>query len=198
VEREDLLHPHHPGERAHLYRSHDLGSVEVEVGELLRALVHAWKPRLILETGTYKGVSARYLAEGCELNGFGKILSIERDAEKAAAARVALERHPSVEVVTADSVHFLERYDGDPFDFALLDSDLHARVVELRLLRDRNLLQGIAFIHDTSRLRAAGGMNDHPAFAAELDALGLPGIECPFSRGWRIVQVGMKAPISAP
>lgn len=44
-----------------------------EEGFLLMALVHATKPKLIVETGTHKGVSAAYMAEGLRLNGFGHL-----------------------------------------------------------------------------------------------------------------------------
>jgi predicted O-methyltransferase YrrM len=188
MKQESAIHPHHPAERAELFSAHDNGSIEVEYGDLLTALVRAWKPEQILETGTYRGIGARYLAEGCVANGFGRVVTLECIPRQAEEARTALAELP-VEVVCADSVAWLREYDGPPFQFAFLDSALGARVSELRLLRDRRLLDGIAFVHDTSRLRAAGGMPDRPNFTAQLDELGLGGIECPWSRGWRIFQM---------
>ena len=190
---ESATHPHHPDERAELFSAHDSGSIEVENGELLTALVRAWKPEVILETGTYRGVGARYLAEGCIANGFGRVVTLECVPRLAEKARAELAGLP-VEVICVESVPWLREYDGPPFHFAFLDSALEARVSELRLLRDRRLLDGIAFVHDTSRLRAAGGMPDHPRFPADLDELGMGGIECPWSRGWRMFQMHAEAP----
>ena len=40
------------------------GGIECEVGELLYGLVRALKPKHILETGTYHGLSSTYMALG--------------------------------------------------------------------------------------------------------------------------------------
>ena len=182
---ETAVHPHHPAERADLFTAHDGGSIEVENGLLLTALVRAWKCERILETGTHLGISTRYLAEGCVANGFGRVVTLEHLPYFAEKARRDLADLP-VDVVCADSVQWLQCYSGPKFDFAFLDSQLPSRVLELRILQERRLLDGIAFVHDTSRLRAAGGQRDDPTFPTALDALNLSGIECPWSRGWRM------------
>jgi hypothetical protein len=190
---ESDVHPHHPAERANLFSAHDASSIEVENGLLLTALVRVWKPDLILETGTSLGVSAQYLAEGCVANGFGRVVSLEYLPNIAEGARRKL-AHLPVDVICANSVAWLRAYEGPPFGMAFLDSELPTRVTELMLLQQRRLLYGIAFVHDTSRLRYEGGMKDDPMFPAALDALGLGGIECPWSRGWRMFQLPPAGP----
>jgi predicted O-methyltransferase YrrM len=192
--RESALHPHHPAERAERYSALDGGSVEEEVAELLAALVRTYKPELVLETGTYLGVAARVLATACRRNGLGRVVTLEADSDRAAAARHALADLSNVTVVCADSLSWLRAYQGPAFGLVVLDTDLAVRVEELRLLRQRGLALGPVFVHDTSRLRAAGGMADCPGYPAALAAaaveLGLPGVECPYSRGWRLFDLG--------
>jgi hypothetical protein len=48
------------------------------------------------------------------------------------------------------------------------------------------MARGPVFVHDTSRLRAEGGERDYPPFPQELDALNMPYVENPYSRGWRL------------
>src|SRR5215472_11494355 len=73
----------HP-ERWSMY---DSMTAEVEVLEFLRTLVTTTKPELVVETGTFLGVSTLYLAEGLRQNGFGKVVACEPDAEVFAAAQ---------------------------------------------------------------------------------------------------------------
>ena len=53
------------------------GSVECETGELLNAFVRRLKPINVLETGTYKGWSSAYMAEGLRENRMGNLITIE-------------------------------------------------------------------------------------------------------------------------
>ena len=73
----------HP-ERWHMY---DSMTAEAEVLEFLRTLVTTVKPTLIVETGSFLGVSTLWMAEGLRTNGFGKIISCEFDPVVFASAR---------------------------------------------------------------------------------------------------------------
>ena len=57
----------------------DSMTAEVEVLELLATLVTTVKPRLVVETGSFLGVSTEWIARGMERNGFGKVISCEFD-----------------------------------------------------------------------------------------------------------------------
>ena len=58
---------------------YDSMTAEVEVLEFLRTLVTTIKPNLVVETGTFMGVSTLWIAEAMRLNGFGRIISCEYD-----------------------------------------------------------------------------------------------------------------------
>ncbi len=49
------------------YEAFNDGSVEVEIGEFLHGMVRLLKPRYILESGTYFGISSSYLAQGLRI-----------------------------------------------------------------------------------------------------------------------------------
>ena len=183
---EKAVHRHHPQERADLYSSVDGGSVEIETGEMLAALVRTFKPELVLETGTFLGVAARIISEAMTRNGFGRLITLEMNANQANIARASLADLANVEVVTANALAWLNDYQGPPFGLVFLDSDASVRPIELALLHENGLAIGPVMVHDTSRLRAAGGMNDCPGYPVSLDALGLGGVECHGARGWRL------------
>jgi hypothetical protein len=50
----------------------DSMTAEVEVLEFIATLVTTIKPRLVVETGSFLGVSTEWIARGLERNGFGK------------------------------------------------------------------------------------------------------------------------------
>src|ERR1700751_4993449 len=77
----------HP-ERWSMY---DSMTAEVEVLEFLRTIITTIKPNLVVETGTFMGVSTLWIAEALRLNGFGRIISCEYDAKMFAAAREKIE-----------------------------------------------------------------------------------------------------------
>ena len=73
----------HP-ERWSMY---DSMTAEVEVLEFLRTLVTTTKPNLVVETGTFLGVSTLWIAEALRINGFGRIVSCEYDPQVFATAK---------------------------------------------------------------------------------------------------------------
>src|ERR1700741_2792930 len=65
----------HP-ERWHMY---DSMTAEVEVLDFLKAIVTTIKPELVVETGTFSGLSTLRIAEGLKANGFGRVITCEYD-----------------------------------------------------------------------------------------------------------------------
>jgi prolipoprotein diacylglyceryl transferase len=63
-------------ERWHMF---DSMTAEVEVLEFLKCLVTTMKPQLVVETGTFLGISTLWIAEGLKQNGFGKVITCEND-----------------------------------------------------------------------------------------------------------------------
>src|SRR5215475_7455727 len=70
-----------------LWSMYDSMTAEVEVLEFLRTLVTTAKPNLVVETGTFMGVSTLWIAEALRLNGRGRIVSCEYDPQVFATAR---------------------------------------------------------------------------------------------------------------
>ncbi|HEX2085885.1 MAG TPA: O-methyltransferase [Solirubrobacteraceae bacterium] len=90
------------------------------VGRLLEFLVWALRPRLVLEIGTYSGYSA--LSMGRALPPGGRIITLERDPDRAAFARRHVERHGRISVREGDALETIASLDG-PFDMVFIDAD---------------------------------------------------------------------------
>jgi len=194
------LHPHHPEELAGLYHTLDEGSTELEVLQFLAALVCLFKPRRILETGTWQGFGTLTLASAARANGFGRITSLETNAFQLEAARRRLHAHDPrleglVDLVNASSLDYLQRPGLEPFDLCFLDSGLEVRTEEFRLLRERGLLApgGVVLVHDTSPLRPEGIPGGGAECFAGIASLRAPGpeferLEFPRSRGFILLR----------
>lgn len=190
--KESDIHVHHPDEKANLFTSYDGGSVEVETGEMLQALVRTYKPELVLEAGTYLGVAARLLSQACTKNGFGKVITLEISEQRINEhTRKNLEDLDNVQIICANALEWLQNYNGKPFDLIFLDTEVYSRCDELNLLKEKGLAKGPVFVHDTSRLRSMT-MPDAPTYPTDLDALGLVSVENNLSRGWRLFDLSQK------
>ena len=77
---EECPHP----ERWHMY---DSMTAEVEVLDFLKSIVTTIKPEMVVETGTFSGLSTLRIAEGLKANGVGKVITCEYDAKVYAAAQ---------------------------------------------------------------------------------------------------------------
>ena len=136
----------HP-ERWHMY---DSLSAEVEVLDFLRALVIALKPELVVETGTFSGLSTLRMAEGLQANGFGRILTCELDKETYDAARRRFEASGLGSWIEARNESSLEmRVDGR-IDLLFCDSEGPLREQEVRRFLPQMNPHGLILIHDAS------------------------------------------------
>jgi predicted O-methyltransferase YrrM len=94
--------------------------VHWETGRMLAALCRAMDP-VVLEVGTAIGYSTLHMAEQLEN---GRVVTLERDPERAAQARDFLERAgvaDRVEIVEGDARETIERVEG-PFDLLFVDA----------------------------------------------------------------------------
>lgn len=127
------------------------GSTEPWVVEILCALVKAQKPSIIIETGTFKGMTTRKLAEAAATYAdekFCQIFTVESNPEMLETIRATINPSPSyVAVATCDATEFLRMFDG-PVDFIFLDDDHTAEHVReevrlaLKILRPGGILCG--------------------------------------------------------
>lgn len=200
---EAQAHPHVPEERADFFRTFDGGSTELEYLNLLTALVMAAKPDLVLETGTGRGFGTIAIAMGLKENGIGRAITVEHNDGVSKDAEQRLETlcpsvRPLVSYVVGQTLEFLRDYEGRPFDFAFLDSDVLVRHRELGLLQERRLLNegALCCVHDTSRLRSrtSGDSNEAMIDALDKASTGREWLEFPLSRGFRILRPGPSLP----
>jgi predicted O-methyltransferase YrrM len=188
---ETRVHPHVEEERAHLFRSVDCGSTEVEVLDFLHALVRLYKPARILETGTFRGLGTIALARGVADNGVGTVVTLDRDEAAHRLARRAFRVFDGrllkrVRFVEADTLAWIGECDEAPFELVFLDSAEDIRWMELELLLSRGRLASgaVCVIHDTSPHRSRySGARIQPVEGLDGLRAQFESLECPFSRG---------------
>jgi predicted O-methyltransferase YrrM len=105
--------------------------VHWETGRLLGVLCRVLDP-VVLEVGTAIGYSTLHMASELER---GRVVTLERDPERAAQARDYLERSGAadrVEIVEGDALETLAALDG-PFDLLFVDASKgeYSRYIEL-------------------------------------------------------------------
>ena len=135
----------------------DSMSAELEVLELLATLVTTLKPKLVVETGSFLGVSTEWIARGLQRNAQspntqpGKIISCEYDPIIFARAR---ERFPPANPLSAyvdlRNESSLEMPVDGTIDLLFSDSDPGLREAEVRRFLPQMSSWGLVVIHDAS------------------------------------------------
>lgn len=136
----------HP-ERWHMY---DSMTAEVEVLEFLRTLVTTLKPELIVETGSFLGVSTVWMAQGLRANGFGKIISCEFDPVVFAKAREKIASSDVGEFIELRNESSLEMEVPGTIDLLFSDSDVSIREAEVKRFLPQMRPTGLILMHDAS------------------------------------------------
>ncbi len=170
----------HP-ERWHMY---DSMTAEAEVLEFLRTLVTTLKPALIVETGSFLGVSTLWMAEGMKANGFGKIISCEFDPIVFAKAQEKIAASGLAEFIELRNESSLEMHVEGDIDLLFSDSDMPIRAAEVRRFLPQVRSTGLILLHDaSSHLKTVRDA----AFALEAEGL-LSCIFLPTPRGLVLAQ----------
>jgi predicted O-methyltransferase YrrM len=128
----------------------DSMTAEIEVLEFLRTLVTTIKPELIVETGTFSGVSTIWLAEGLKANGRGRIITCEYDPVIYANAKERIEKSEVAEWIELRNQSSLEMKIEETIDLFFGDSDPPIREQELRRFLPQINPCGIIVMHDAS------------------------------------------------
>ena len=136
----------HP-ERWSMY---DSMTAEYEVLELLRTLVTTLKPELVVETGSFLGVSTLWIAEGLERNGFGKVISCEYDPQVFARAQQKIAASPFAHRIELRNESSLEMQVDGTIDLLFSDSDMPIREQEVTRFLPQMNLHGLVLMHDAS------------------------------------------------
>lgn len=138
------------------YSMWDDGSVECEAGEFLTALVRITKPTNILETGTYHGYSTAYLATGVKENGFGRVETIEWEAQHINEAIPLWQKLELDQFITHYNLSSLEFKTDKQYQLVLLDTEPQTRFQELERFWDNFAPGSVIVIHDLSWDLGAG------------------------------------------
>jgi predicted O-methyltransferase YrrM len=128
----------------------DSMTAEVEVLEFLRTLVTTIKPELIVETGTFSGVSTIWLAEGLKANGRGKIISCEFDPVVFAKAKERIDKSAVADWIELRNESSLEMKIEGQIDLFFSDSDMPVREQEVRRFLPHINPYGVILMHDAS------------------------------------------------
>lgn len=132
------------------WRMYDAMTAEVEVLEFLKTLVTTLKPNLVVETGTFKGVSTLWIAEGLKENGFGRVITCEFDPKIHAAAKKRFEDSGLLPWIECHLGSSLELEVKEPIDILFSDSDLAVREKEVRRFLPQVNPNGVILMHDAS------------------------------------------------
>ncbi len=136
----------HP-ERWHMF---DSMTAEAEVLEFLRTLITTVKPELVVETGSFLGVSTLWIAEGLKANGFGKIISCEFDPLVFAKAKEKIEASGLSEWIELRNESSLEMQVDGTIDLLFSDSDMPIREAEVKRFLPQVRSTGLILMHDAS------------------------------------------------
>jgi prolipoprotein diacylglyceryl transferase len=136
----------HP-ERWHMY---DSMSAEVEVLDFLKALVITIKPELVVETGTFSGLSTLHIADGLKANGFGRVITCEYDPKVFAFAQKRFASSGLGEWIEARNESSLEMKVDGRIDLLFCDSDAPLREREVRRFLPQINPHGLIVMHDAS------------------------------------------------
>jgi predicted O-methyltransferase YrrM len=129
---------------------YDSMTAEFEVLEFLKTLVTTTKPELIVETGSFMGVSTLWLAQGLKENGFGKIVSCEYDSVVFQKAREKVNQSALKDWIDLRNESSLEMKVDGRIDLLFSDSDMPISEQEVRRYLPQLNPYGLILMHDAS------------------------------------------------
>ena len=129
---------------------YDSMTAEVEVLEFLRCLVTTIKPELVVETGTFSGISTLWIAEGLKQNGRGKVVTCEFDPVVYANAQQRIANSGLASWIECRNESSLEMKITGMIDLLFSDSDQNIRGQEVRRFLPQVSPNGLILIHDAS------------------------------------------------
>ena len=132
------------------WRMYDAMTAEVEVLEFLKTLVTTLKPNVVVETGTFMGVSTLRIAEGLKENGFGRVITIEFDPKIHEAAQKKFQESGLATWIDSRLGSSLDLQLDEQIDLLFSDSELEIREKEVRRFLPQMNPNGIILMHDAS------------------------------------------------
>ena len=128
----------------------DSMTAEAEVLEFLRTVVTTVKPELVVETGTFSGISTLWIAEGLKANGRGRVVTCEFDPKVFENARARIAASGLADWIELRNESSLEMKVDGTIDLFFSDSDLPIREQEIRRFLPQINPCGLILMHDAS------------------------------------------------
>jgi predicted O-methyltransferase YrrM len=129
---------------------YDSMTAEIEVLEFLRTLVTTIKPRLVVETGTFMGVSTLWIAEALRMNGLGRVVTCEFDPKVYETAKEKFVASQFNDLIELRNESSLEMKIEGTIDLFFSDSDMPIREDEVRRFLPQISPFGVILMHDAS------------------------------------------------
>ena len=136
----------HPGR----WSMFDSMTAEAEVLEFLRTVVTTIKPELVVETGTFSGISTLWIAEGLKANGRGRVITCEFDPEVYENAKMRIAASGLGDRIELCNESSLEMKVEGTIDLFFSDSDMPIREQEIRRFLPQISPYGLILMHDAS------------------------------------------------
>jgi len=134
--------------RVDLWSAPDAMSSECEVTDFLYALVRLLKPKVVLETGCFLGVTSVAIGRALETNGYGRLVTCDLDGDLVAEVnQLAASLRLPIESVHASSTEVIGSLVS--VDLAFVDSG-YDRAAEVTSLIPKMSRFGIIALHDTA------------------------------------------------
>ena len=108
------------------------------------------KPRTVVETGTFMGISTLSIAEGLKANGFGKVITCEYDPAVWMKAKERFAGSGLAEWIDCRNESSLEIKVPHTIDLLFSDSDPPLREKEVRRFLPQMNPNGLILMHDAS------------------------------------------------
>jgi predicted O-methyltransferase YrrM len=133
-----------------LWHMFDSMTAEAEVLEFLRTAVTTIKPELVVETGTFSGISTLWIAEGLKANGRGRVITCESDPKVYENAKARINASGLAEWIELRNESSLEMRIEGAIDLFFSDSDMPIREQEIRRFLPQINPFGLILMHDAS------------------------------------------------
>jgi len=150
--------PHSACAEPHLWSMLDEWTPEIETLEFLYAFIRLVKPRVCVETGTWRGFTAVAIGQALKHNGRGHLWSLEQQADIGLRARQFLqlcELQQQVNIVETASFNFKPQ---EPIEVLMLDADISIRIQEFQYFKPYLAPQAWVIIHDAAHATVNQGI----------------------------------------
>jgi len=131
-----------------LWQCYDEQTAEFEVLQFLQALVRTVKPKLIVETGSYRGIAACYIGMALKEVGRGRLITCEINHNM---HEVVMRQCKDVlDVVECRNCSSLEMKVEGTIDILFADSEPEIRVSEIAHFWDQLTASSLIVVHDVN------------------------------------------------